>query len=127
RLQLIEWDGDGPVFFDVGPFQDVADQVAGRFDLLPLFGVVHVGVHRHGDLAQLDLLGRPRAGGPLRDDVAPAPARRREGNVDIVVEVFGRLAAAGAGSGHALLDDADDQKLVPAQDDRLADRFVEWE
>ena len=61
----------------------------------------------------------------LDDDVAEPAPRGLQRDVDVVVEILGRLAAAGAAGRHALLDDADDLESWPLEHDGLADRVVE--
>ena len=59
-----------------------------------------------------------------------SPNRRQlvlERDVNVVVEVFGRLAAAAAAGRHALLDDADDAGRTGCASDRLAERVLERE
>ena len=76
------------------------------------------------DLRELGLLGLHRAGAAVDDPLAEPELAGVQGDVDVLVEVLRRQAAADPRRAGALLGHADDRVVVGPELDRLADRVL---
>src|SRR5207253_5944733 len=113
-LEAVERDGNGPVLAVVGGqagiIQPVADGDAGVLD--GLHPIAFALLDLQGDLVVLDGFAAARAGLANEDRVAEAGQASAEGDIDVVIELLGGLAAAGAAGRHAIRHDADNYVVM---------------